>query len=532
MKKGIDISKWQGSVDFSKVKNEVDFVILREGYRKQIDPKFLEYVKGCSENGIPVVGVYHFCYATSAAGAIEEAKSCLTNIEKAGLAKKDIVVFFDFEYDSVKKAAEAGVTLGKAECIAFTKAFCNHVESQGYTAGVYSNLDYYKNMYDKETLAKYVYWLADYTGDPDVACTYHQYTSSGKVSGISGNVDMNYYYGAEKKEEAKMGKTRAAVVDLVNSWIGKKESDGSYKTIIDIYNGYKGTFPRNTKMQYGWAWCACTWSALAIKLGYTDIMPIEISCGYLIEAAKKMGIWVEKDFYVAQPGDAVLYDWDDTGSGDCTGWPDHVGTIVETNESAGYFVVVEGNYGNAVKKRTLSINGRYIRGFICPKYDAAGTSQKPAQSTTSKKSVTTIAREVIAGSWGNGDARKAALEKAGYNYSEVQKKVNEILNGSASSSTTTVATSGTKKSVKASDYAQKGPVSSLAGTYKVTAKDGLYMRHGAGTNKKAMVTIPYGTKVECYGYYSVSGSVKWLYIQVTLNGVTYTGFSSSTYLKK
>lgn len=531
MKKGIDISKWQGSVDFSKVKNEVDFVILREGYRKQIDPKFLEYAKGCSENGIPVVGVYHFCYATSSAGAIEEAKSCLANIEKAGLAKKDIVVFFDFEYDTVKKAAEAGVTLGKAECIAFTKAFCDYVESQGYAAGVYSNLDYYKNMYDKETLAKYVYWLADYTGDPDVACTYHQYTSSGKVSGISGNVDMNYYYGTEKKEEAKMGKTRAAVVDLVNSWIGKKESDGSYKTIIDIYNGYKGTFPRNTKMQYGWAWCACTWSALAIKLGYTDIMPIEISCGYLIEAAKKMGIWVEKDSYVAQPGDAVLYDWDDTGSGDCTGWPDHVGTIVETNESAGYFVVVEGNYGNAVKKRTLSINGRYIRGFICPKYDSTGTSQKPAQSTTSKKSVTTIAREVIAGSWGNGDARKAALEKAGYNYSEVQKKVNEILNGSASSSTTT-ATSGTKKSVTASDYAQKDPVSSLAGTYKVTAKDGLYMRHGAGTNKKAMVTIPYGTKVECYGYYSVSGSVKWLYIQVTLNGVTYTGFSSSTYLKK
>lgn len=103
-------------------------------------------------------------------------------------------------------------------------------------------------------------------------------------------------------------KSRAAVVNLVNSWLGKNESDGSYKSIIDIYNSFTGAFPRGTKMQYGWAWCACTWSALAIKLGYISIMPIEISCFYLIEAAKKMGIWVEDDAYVPSPGDAVLYD--------------------------------------------------------------------------------------------------------------------------------------------------------------------------------------------------------------------------------
>ena len=62
MKKGIDISKWQGNIDFSKVKSEVDFVILREGYRKTVDPKFFEYVKGCRENGILIHGVYHFLY--------------------------------------------------------------------------------------------------------------------------------------------------------------------------------------------------------------------------------------------------------------------------------------------------------------------------------------------------------------------------------------------------------------------------------------------------------------------------------------
>lgn len=61
-----------------------------------------------------------------------------------------------------------------------------------------------------------------------------------------------------------MGYSRQAVADLVNSWVGKNEADGSYKTIIEIYNSYKGTFPRGTKMDYSWPWCACTW----IRSGY------------------------------------------------------------------------------------------------------------------------------------------------------------------------------------------------------------------------------------------------------------------------
>lgn len=180
------------------------------------------------------------------------------------------------------------------------------------------------------------------------------------------------------KEETTVAKTRSAVVSLAQSWVGKKESDGSYKSIIDIYNSYTGTFPRGTKMQYGWAWCAATWSALAIKLGYTDIMPIEISCFYLIEAAKKMGIWVENDAYVPKPADAILYDWDDSGSGDNTGTPDHIGTVEKVEGSL--ITVIEGNYSNAVKRRVLKVNGRYIRGYICPKYDGAGSSSGSTSS--------------------------------------------------------------------------------------------------------------------------------------------------------
>ena len=323
-----------------------------------------------------------------------------------------------------------------------------------------------------------------------------------------------------------MSKSRQAVVNLILSWEGKNEYDGSFKSIIDIYNSYKGTFPRNTKMQYGWAWCACTWSAMAIKLGYTSIMPIEISCGHLVEAAKKMGCWKEADNYVAKPGDAVLYDWDDNGSGDNTGWPDHIGTIVEVHKSAGYFVVMEGNYNNAVKKRTLSINGKNIRGFITPAYDD-NTVSAPAKAPG--KDVKTVAREVIAGTWGTGTARKKALETAGYNYSEVQSMVNQILNGSASTSTSTTKPTTTSKTVTATCHA-KSFSKNIAGTYKTTAN--LYLRNDAGTNKKALCMIPQGEKVECYGYYSTFNGAKWYYIQAKVNGITYTGFSHSAYLKK
>lgn len=522
--KGIDISKWQGSVDFNKVKNDgIQFVILREGYRKEMDPKFREYVTGCKSAGLQIPAIYHFMYSLNVEDAKAEAYSAVSNILLAGLDNKTIV-FADFEYDTIKDAAKKGVTLTKADCIAHTKAFCEEVKRLGYTPGIYTNIDFYKNYYDKSLLSQYVIWLADYNGAPNYDCVFHQYTSKGKVNGISGNVDMNYWYQKTTQTKGSIIYSRQKVVDLVTSWLGKKESDGSYKSIIDIYNSYTGTFPRGTKMQYGWAWCACTWSALAIKLGYTDIMPIEISCYYLIVAAKRMGIWVEQDSYVPKPGDAVLYDWDDNGTGDNTGNPDHIGTVVEVNGSV--MVIVEGNYSNAVKKRTLSINGRYIRGFVCPHYDADGDK---INNQVSGKSLETVAREVIAGTWSNGANRKTSLEASGYNYDEVQKVVNTILNGGSTSNVQQQVTTNNTKTITASDYATHKD-GSISGTYKATAD--LYIRTGAGTNKKALVCMPKGTEVQCYGYYSVVGDIKWLYIQTTIDGVKYIGFSSSKYLNK
>ena len=195
--------------------------------------------------------------------------------------------------------------------------------------------------------------------------------------------------GTAKKEEVKevAKKTRAAIVSLAKSWVGKKESDGSHKEIIDIYNSYT-PHPRGYKLQYSDAWCAGTVSALAIKLGYTDIIPVECSCYYMVEIAKQMGIWVENDGYVPKLGDIVLYDWQDSGSGDNSGTPDHVGIV--TKEGKTSFTVTEGNKNDAVGTRSMKVNGQYIRGFICPKYDETGSTSK---TTTEEKKETTAKTE-------------------------------------------------------------------------------------------------------------------------------------------
>lgn len=206
------------------------------------------------------------------------------------------------------------------------------------------------------------------------------------------------------------------VVALAQSWVGKKESNGTHKSIIDIYNSYK-PHPRGYKMTYNDPWCAATISAISIKLGYTKIMPVECSCSKMIELYQKLGSWVEADNRKPIPGDIVFYDWDDSGKGDNKGSADHVGVVEKVVDNK--ITVIEGNYSNAVKRRVIDVNGKYIRGYAVPKYTA-----EPKKTT---KSIDTLAKEVLDGKWGNGDARKSALTKAGYDYSKVQAKVNELV---------------------------------------------------------------------------------------------------------
>ena len=151
----------------------------------------------------------------------------------------------------------------------------------------------------------------------------------------------------------------------------------------------------------------------------------------MINLAIAAGIWIENDAYVPDTGDVILYDWDDNGVGDCTGWSDHVGIVISCDGSM--IKVIEGNKNNTVGYRDIAVNGRYIRGFITPHY-AATTTPQPS----SKKSIEEIAKEVYLGEWGNGKERQSALEAAGYDYQEVQKAVNALVNGSETISSKSV----------------------------------------------------------------------------------------------
>ena len=165
---------------------------------------------------------------------------------------------------------------------------------------------------------------------------------------------------------------REAVVNLAKEWIGKNEGDGSHKSIIDIYNNHK-PLARGYKVKYTDAWCATTVSALAIELKCTDIIPTECGCNPMIQLFKNLGEWVEDDSYTPNPGDIIFYDWDDNGIGDCTGGSEHVG-IVEF-VSGGYITVIEGNKNDAVGRRKLKVNGKFIRGYGTPKYAKYGWIQ-------------------------------------------------------------------------------------------------------------------------------------------------------------
>ena len=168
------------------------------------------------------------------------------------------------------------------------------------------------------------------------------------------------------------------VIEQAKAWLGKKESDGSHKAIIDVYNAQK-KLPQGYKVKYTDSWCATFVSAVAIKAGCTDIIPCECSCPRQIELFKKLGAWEENDARTPEPGDIIYYDWDDNGKGDNKGNSDHVG-IVEKVEK-GKITVVEGNYSNAVKRRTLEVNGKYIRGYGVPKYDTKKAVAENATTT-------------------------------------------------------------------------------------------------------------------------------------------------------
>lgn len=162
---------------------------------------------------------------------------------------------------------------------------------------------------------------------------------------------------------------RQNVCNIINSWVGSVRGDAKHLDILNTYNSYK-PLARGYKVQVGDAHCATTTSAAYIKAGIAAYTGTECGVEEFVKVARNKGIWTENDAHVPGIGDACVYDWDDNGVGDNTGYSDHVGIVTQVNGNSS-FVVTEGNMsGGKVGRRTMQVNGKFIRGFITPDFDA------------------------------------------------------------------------------------------------------------------------------------------------------------------
>lgn len=211
---------------------------------------------------------------------------------------------------------------------------------------------------------------------------------------------------------------RKRIVNTAKSYIGTVGGSSNHSDILHFFNSVK---PQGYTAKKNDPWCSEFVSACAIQtFGKKDAItyfPLSASCPRMVKEAKAKSIWVEKDSFTPSPGDFILYDWDDSGKGDNTNSPDHVGIVEKVKD--GVITVIEGNVSDKCKRRNIKVNGKYIRGFVTPHYERI-------KNKSYKKTTNEIVKEVLNGDWGNGATRKKALTSSGYDYNNIQKEVNRI----------------------------------------------------------------------------------------------------------
>lgn len=224
VKKGIDVSKWNQTIDWEAVKEDgVEFAIIRCGYRGSssgslvIDPMYIENIEGAIEAGIPV-GVYFFTQAVNEVEAVEEASMVINLIREYDV---DYPVFLDSESAGGNGRADK---LEASERTKIHKAFLETIASAGYETGIYASANWLTKKLDIKELSNYRTWLAEYADIPTYDEYYHmwQYTSKGSINGISTKVDLNLCYMS------------------IDTSIDRSASSGGYTGVV---NGDTGNVP-------------------------------------------------------------------------------------------------------------------------------------------------------------------------------------------------------------------------------------------------------------------------------------------------
>ena len=374
---GVDIASYQSRISPAQL-STTDFVIVKFTQGTSYLNPHADRQYSTSKSAGKLLGAYHYAEGKDAKAEAQHF------VRSLGSRVGECILALDWEGNQNRK-------FGSGQDVTWCKTFLDEVyRLTGVRAMIYMSKSVCRK-YDWSPVAQnYPLWCAQYRSNSTTdyqfspwtddkgfgawqADTIRQYSSHGRIAGYDANIDIDLAYMSADQWRAMAGgkrrepqqDQRAAIVSEAISHIGVKEGTVLHHKIIDRYNSRK-PLPRGYAVKYTDAWCATFISYLAIVMGYTDIIPVECGCPQMIELAKQMGIWVEDDSYVPKPGDIVLYDWQDSGSGDNTGTADHIGLIEKVVGNTE--TVIEGNYQDSVKRRELAVNGRYIRGYIVPRY--------------------------------------------------------------------------------------------------------------------------------------------------------------------
>lgn len=273
LKQGIDISAWQGNIDWDQVKNCIEAIIIRVGYGKNnIDQKWVPNAEAVRDSSLDV-GAYWFSYAYTADMAYMEG-CYAANAVKNKFGDRQIPIAFDLEYDSVAYAAKKGVKIGRAEATLFAIRFLTAVKEFGYRPMLYTNIDYIRNYFDlgviRAAIPDLLLWVACWGSEPkDYNMAVWQYSSKGSVAGIIGNVDMDEVY---VDMEIRDGVAVPAPAPVQEN--GRKQMRVTAKTWLnirekpDVNSEDLGDLPAGTvitvdKIENGWAhfegYCSAQW---------------------------------------------------------------------------------------------------------------------------------------------------------------------------------------------------------------------------------------------------------------------------------
>lgn len=431
--KGIDVSSWQGKLDWAKIKAAgIDFAILRAGYgANNIDSTFMANAKGAAEAGV-AIGAYWFSYAMSEDDAKAEADYLCAAVKSTGV-KFTYPLCYDYEYDSYDKSVAKGVTPTNAMITAMAKAFLSRVQKNGYYPANYTNVDYLNRGFASLT-DTYDLWLAQWANSHSRECGLWQYSSTGTIAGCYGNFDMDYAYkdypsliakaglnglkdNSTEKENKNVKYTASKILEIAKAEIGYHEKASNANLDSKTANSGSGNWTKYARdlneagyyngNKNGYAWCDAFVDWCFLKLCNGDsakAQELECQTGELGAACPySANYYKQQGRYDTTPkvGDQIFFK--QNGSLVHTGLVEWV--------SSSQVGTIEGNAGDQVGRHTYSRSSSYIGGYGHPKYDAE------AGGTTN---TVTVRSTVRSGSYGD-DVRdlQAKLNALGYDCGSV-----------------------------------------------------------------------------------------------------------------